>query len=89
MRVTRSIIPNLFTLANLFCGFGSIIASTEGDFDRAALLILLSGVFDALDGAVARLVRKDLRVMAWLAPCAAPASLAWSWIPCATWCPLA
>ena len=57
MRVTRSIIPNLFTLANLFCGFGSIIASTEGDFERAALLILLSGVFDALDGAVARLVR--------------------------------
>jgi CDP-diacylglycerol--serine O-phosphatidyltransferase len=57
MRVTRSIIPNLFTLANLFCGFGSIIASTEGDFERAAVLILLSGLFDALDGAVARLVR--------------------------------
>ena len=47
----------MFTLANLFCGFGSIIASTEGDFERAAVLILLSGVFDALDGVIARLVR--------------------------------
>ena len=57
MRVTRSIIPNLFTLANLFCGFASIIASTQGQIDQAALFILLSGVFDALDGVVARLVR--------------------------------
>ena len=56
MRVTRSIIPNLFTLANLFCGFGSIIASMEGHLDRAALFILLAGIFDALDGVIARLV---------------------------------
>lgn len=56
MRVTRSIIPNLFTLANLFCGFGSIVAAADGDITRAAVLILLSGIFDALDGAVARLV---------------------------------
>jgi CDP-diacylglycerol--serine O-phosphatidyltransferase len=56
LRVTRSIIPNLFTLANLFCGFGSIVASADGDLDRAAVLILLSGIFDALDGFVARLV---------------------------------
>lgn len=55
--MTRSIIPNLFTLANLFCGFGSIVASAEGDLDRAAVLILLSGIFDALDGFVARLVK--------------------------------
>lgn len=56
MRVTRSIIPNLFTLANLFCGFGSIVASASGELERAALLILLSGIFDALDGFIARLV---------------------------------
>ncbi len=57
MRVTRSIIPNLFTLANLFCGFASIIACLEGDIERAAVLILLAGLFDALDGVIARLVR--------------------------------
>lgn len=57
IRVTRSIIPNLFTLANLFCGIASIVASTEGQFERAALFILMSGIFDMLDGVVARLVR--------------------------------
>lgn len=57
MRVTRSIVPNLFTLANLFCGFAAIIAATEGDIYRAALLILTSGIFDMLDGVVARLTQ--------------------------------
>lgn len=57
IRVTRSIIPNLFTLANLFCGFASIIAAMEGHIERAALFILLSGIFDMLDGVIARLVR--------------------------------
>lgn len=57
MRVTRSIIPNLFTLANLFCGFASITAAMNGEIERAALFILLSGIFDALDGVIARLVR--------------------------------
>ncbi|RPI66947.1 MAG: CDP-diacylglycerol--serine O-phosphatidyltransferase, partial [Ignavibacteriae bacterium] len=56
MRVTRSIIPNLFTLANLFCGFASITAAMNGEIERAALFILLSGIFDALDGVIARLV---------------------------------
>ncbi len=57
MRVTRSIVPNLFTLANLFCGFASIIASFEGNINRAVLFILLAGLFDALDGIIARMVR--------------------------------
>jgi len=57
MRVTRSIVPNLFTLANLFCGFASIIACTEGDFRKAAVLVLTAGIFDMLDGVVARLTR--------------------------------
>jgi CDP-diacylglycerol---serine O-phosphatidyltransferase len=55
MRVTRSIVPNLFTLANLFCGFASIVSATSGNIERAAFLILLAGVFDMLDGVVARL----------------------------------
>ena len=55
MRVTRSVVPNLFTLANLFCGFASIVASATGAFERAAWLIVLAAVFDMLDGVVARL----------------------------------
>ena len=55
MRVTRSVVPNLFTLANLFCGFASIVASADGRFEHAAWLIVLAAVFDMLDGVVARL----------------------------------
>lgn len=57
MRISRSIVPNLFTLANLFCGFSAIIAIADGKFYDAGLFILFAGIFDALDGFVARLTR--------------------------------
>lgn len=57
MLVTRSVVPNLFTLGNLFCGVAAIIAAAELDFNRAALFVLGAGVFDMLDGIVARLTR--------------------------------
>lgn len=57
MRVTRSIIPNLFTLANLFCGFAAIVGAMEGRLEQAAMLIVLAGIFDMLDGVVARITR--------------------------------
>ena len=49
------ILPNLFTTASLFAGFYSIISSIEGDFVAAASAIIVSGVFDFLDGKVARM----------------------------------
>ena len=49
--------PNLFTTGNLFCGFYSIIMSLKGNFSGAAYLILAAGIFDLLDGRVARLVK--------------------------------
>lgn len=55
LRVTRSIIPNLFTLMNLFCGFIAITRIADGDFVPAMWFIILASIFDALDGAVARL----------------------------------
>ncbi|MFZ9815622.1 MAG: CDP-diacylglycerol--serine O-phosphatidyltransferase, partial [Candidatus Kapaibacteriota bacterium] len=57
MRITRSIIPNLFTLANLFSGFSAIVAISEGDLQRAGMFILFAGMFDVLDGTMARLTR--------------------------------
>jgi CDP-diacylglycerol--serine O-phosphatidyltransferase len=51
------VLPNLFTIGNLFFGYFSITASVRGDFDTAAVAIILGAVLDALDGAVARLVR--------------------------------
>lgn len=55
-RITRSIVPNLLTLANLFSGFVSIIYSAQGDFKNAAIFILLGAFFDMFDGITARLV---------------------------------
>ncbi|MBF0493258.1 MAG: CDP-diacylglycerol--serine O-phosphatidyltransferase [Deltaproteobacteria bacterium] len=51
------ILPSLFTTASLFCGFFSIVKSINGDFVMAAWMILLAGVFDGLDGRVARLTK--------------------------------
>jgi len=48
------IIPNLFTAASAFVGVLSIIASSKGEFEKAVYLILLSLIFDGLDGRVAR-----------------------------------
>lgn len=49
------ILPNLFTTFNLFCGFYAIIAVLEGSFFKAAVAIIVAGVFDSLDGRIARL----------------------------------
>ncbi len=51
------IIPNLFTAASAFVGIISILASVKGDFKKAAIFILISLVFDGLDGRVARLTK--------------------------------
>ncbi len=50
-------LPCMFTLASLFCGFYSIIASFKGDFYPAAIAILVAAIFDGLDGRVARMTR--------------------------------
>ncbi len=50
-------LPCMFTLASLFCGFYSMIASVNKDFMNAAIAILVAAVFDALDGRVARMTR--------------------------------
>lgn len=49
------ILPNLFTSASLFSGFYSIVATLNGDFERAAWAIIIAGVCDAADGRIARL----------------------------------
>lgn len=55
------LLPNLFTTANLFCGFYTIVQATLGDPWHASLGIILAMVFDILDGRVARLARATSR----------------------------
>lgn len=51
------IFPNLFTAASAFLGVIGIIASSNGEFEKAAIYILLSLVLDGLDGRVARITK--------------------------------
>ncbi len=70
---TVSVLPTMFTLGNLVCGFFAIVVAARVDVPDpsttdptdwtncmiSACLILLAMVFDALDGQVARLARSD------------------------------
>ena len=49
------LLPNLMTLGALFSGFYAIVAAIAGDFNEAGWALFLAGVFDALDGRIARL----------------------------------
>ncbi|QTA84618.1 CDP-diacylglycerol--serine O-phosphatidyltransferase [Desulfonema magnum] len=48
------ILPNIFTSLNIFCGFYAVIASINNNFVAAATAIIIAGVFDMLDGKIAR-----------------------------------
>ena len=87
------ILPNLFTVSSIFCGFyGAVTAAgatgeeAGADLYRACLAVLFAMVFDSVDGRVARLTRtqSDFGVqMDSLADVisfgAAPALIAWHW----------
>jgi CDP-diacylglycerol--serine O-phosphatidyltransferase len=55
------IVPNLFTTANLFSGFYGIVSAINGKFEIAAMAVLVSCLFDILDGKVARLTKATSR----------------------------
>jgi CDP-diacylglycerol--serine O-phosphatidyltransferase len=59
MKITRAVVPSLFTVLNIFCGFRSVLHSAEGDFNTAAWFIILAGIFDVLDGMMARITKSS------------------------------
>src|SRR2546423_11930339 len=87
-RIQRSlsIVPSLFTVGNIFCGYYSIISTLRGNWDYAAVLIGVGYVLDGLDGRVARLTKTTSDFGVQLDSIAdvitfgvAPAMLAFSW----------
>jgi CDP-diacylglycerol---serine O-phosphatidyltransferase len=50
-----ALLPSLFTMGNLFCGYACIVYALRGDFESAAPYIGISIVLDMLDGRIARL----------------------------------
>jgi CDP-diacylglycerol--serine O-phosphatidyltransferase len=91
-RKTYYILPNLFTLSSVFCGFISISLSASGeggrgsDLYQAALAICFGFFFDTADGRVARLTKtqtdlgRDLDSLSDLVTFGvAPAMLVYKW----------
>ncbi len=62
LRKTLFLLPSLFTLSSIFCGFYALLLCLGADVDsetfyRASLLIVFAGFFDSIDGRVARLTK--------------------------------
>src|SRR6266496_5796195 len=81
-----SIVPSLFTIGNIFCGYYSIISTLRGNWDYAAILIGVGYILDGLDGRIARLTKTTSDFGVQLDSIAdvitfgiAPAILAFSW----------
>ena len=80
------IVPSLFTVGNIVCGYYSVIATLRAKHDQAAIAIGLGSVLDGLDGRVARMMKSTSEFGVQLDSIAdfgtfglAPAMLAWSW----------
>ncbi|HEX4998215.1 MAG TPA: CDP-diacylglycerol--serine O-phosphatidyltransferase, partial [Terriglobia bacterium] len=81
-----SIIPSLFTIGNIFCGYYALLAAYNADYDTAAKAIGFGVLLDGLDGRIARLTKtsSDFGVQLdsladFLTFGAAPAMLAFRW----------
>jgi len=81
-----SIVPSLFTIGNIFCGYYAIIWTLRGNWDYAAILIGVGYILDGLDGRIARLTKTASDFGVQLDSLAdivtfgvAPAILAFSW----------
>jgi len=59
MRITRAVVPSLFTVLNIFSGFRSVIHTAQGDYVLAAWFIILAAIFDVLDGVMARVTKSS------------------------------
>ena len=49
------VLPSLFTVGNMLCGFAAVLYAIHDQLERAGWLIVLAGLLDGLDGRIARL----------------------------------
>ncbi|MBI4546773.1 MAG: CDP-diacylglycerol--serine O-phosphatidyltransferase [Ignavibacteriae bacterium] len=57
MKITRAVVPSLFTVLNIFCGFRAIVETAQGAYILASWFIVLAALFDTLDGIMARITK--------------------------------
>jgi CDP-diacylglycerol---serine O-phosphatidyltransferase len=81
------ILPNFLTSLSLFCGFYAIVSTMRGDYLQAAWAIIVSGLFDGLDGRIARMTNTTSKfgveydsLADLVAFGVAPAVLAYGWV---------
>jgi len=84
---TICLLPSVITTASLFSGFYAIVSAINGQYFHAAVAIIISGIFDGLDGRVARLTGTTSKFgMEYDSLCdlvafgVAPALLAYEWV---------
>jgi CDP-diacylglycerol--serine O-phosphatidyltransferase len=51
------ILPTMFSIASIFCGFYAIILSVKGEFRFVGPLIMIAFILDGLDGRIARITK--------------------------------
>jgi CDP-diacylglycerol---serine O-phosphatidyltransferase len=49
------LLPNLLTTGGMFSGFYAILAAASGHFQSACIAVFIAGMFDGIDGRIARL----------------------------------
>ena len=49
------LLPNILTTTNIFCGFYALLATMQGDFSQAGIVIVIAMILDSLDGRIARI----------------------------------
>ncbi len=52
-------LPSMFTILGLLCGFYSLVSSIQGSYENAAWAIIIAAIFDMLDGRIARLLSAE------------------------------
>jgi CDP-diacylglycerol--serine O-phosphatidyltransferase len=57
----RALAPNAVTALALCCGLTGIRFGIAGDWERAAVAIIVAGILDGLDGRIARLLKGESR----------------------------
>jgi len=60
-RLRRSVfvLPSLFTVGNIFCGYYSILATIQGNYIFASYAIGIAIILDMIDGRIARLTNSS------------------------------
>lgn len=59
MRRGVYLLPSLFTYGNIILGFYACVRGLRGDFQTAAILIVVAGFLDTFDGRIARLTKTE------------------------------